>query len=131
MKTGHHSVYDCHYHLVLITRYRHPCITPGMRSDIADIFRSVLYGGATLDECNGEEDHLHFLLSVPPHVPLSRLINSLKTVSSRLIRKKYAAHLRPYYWKPLFWSRSYCLVTTGGAGLETVRRYIQSQAGAP
>jgi putative transposase len=58
---------------------------------------------------------------------LSTFINNLKTVTSRLIRKKYKDYLSKYYWKPVFWSRSYCIITTGGASIETIRKYIQSQ----
>jgi len=65
--------------------------------------------------------------SRPESLELSKYINSIKTVTSRLIRKEYKAHLAPYYWKPYFWSRAYCLVTTGSAPLEVVKKYIQDQ----
>jgi len=131
--TGHHSVFDCHYHLVLVTKYRHKCLTEIMRSRAGEIVRSMLPPMCALEACKGEEDHLHLLLSIPPHIPLSKVVNSLKTVTARLLRKEYASHLKPFYWKPYLWSRSYFIATTGGAALDVVRRYVESQGskGAP
>ena len=63
----------------------------------------------------------------PPQIQLSKLVNSLKTVSSRLIKKKFNEHLKKYYWKSAFWSRSYCIVSTGGASIQTIKKYIESQ----
>ena len=83
----------------------------------------------TLIEFNGEPDHVHLLFEVPPQVELSKLVNTLKTVSSRLVRKKHSEYLKKYYWKPVFWSRSYCILTTGGATIEIIEKYIKSQAG--
>ena len=88
----------------------------------------MLPTGVILEEYNGEADHLHLLLAIPPHVSVSKLVNSIKTATSRRIRIKYSTWLEPFYWKPYFWARSYCLVTTGGATLELVKRYIQLQS---
>nr|WP_281815010.1 IS200/IS605 family transposase [Vallitalea longa] len=60
---------------------------------------------------------------------LAKLVNTLKTVSSRLIRKKHSEYLKEYYCKPVFWSRSYCILTTGGATIEMIEKYIRPQAG--
>ena len=78
-------------------------------------------------EFGGEEDHVHLLISAHPSMDLSKLINNLKTVTSRMIRKKYETHLKKYYWKPVFWTRAYCLITTGGATLDIVKKYIENQ----
>jgi putative transposase len=78
-------------------------------------------------EFNGESDHIHLLLNAHPALDLSKLINSMKTVSSRLIRKEFATHLKKYYWKPVFWTRAYCLLTCGGAPLEIIKQYIEKQ----
>jgi putative transposase len=67
------------------------------------------------------------LLNAHPSLDLSKLINSLKTVSSRLLRKEFAKHLAKYYWKPVFWTRAYCLLTCGGAPLEVIKQYIEQQ----
>jgi len=51
-------------------------------------------------------------------------VNSLKTATSRLVRKEFSEHLGEFYWKPVFYSRSYCLVSCGGAPLEIVKQYL-------
>lgn len=80
-------------------------------------------------EFNGEADHVHLLLSLNPKVQPSKLVNNLKTVSSRLIRKDFGEHLAKAYWgKPIFWSRSYCLISCGGAPISVLKQYIQQQA---
>jgi putative transposase len=82
----------------------------------------------TLVEFNGEADHVHLLISVNPKVQPSKLVNNLKTVSSRLIRKEFAEHLGKVYRKPVFWSRSYCIISCGGAPISVLKHYIQQQA---
>ena len=82
-----------------------------------------------LIEFKGEPDHVHLLLEATPVVQLSKLINNLKTVSSRLIRRDFKAEVTRCYWrKPVFWHRSYCIITAGGAPIEMLRRYIEEQA---
>jgi putative transposase len=83
--------------------------------------------GGTLLECNGEPNHLHLLLELPPTVQLSTGVNNLKTVSSRLLRKAYGAELARWYRQPVLWSRSYCVLTCGGAPLSVLRQYIEQQ----
>lgn len=78
-------------------------------------------------EFNGEADHIHLLIDMHPNIMPSKFINNLKTVSSRLIRKEFAEELKPYYWKPVLWTRAYCLLTTGGATIDTIRQYIEKQ----
>ena len=79
-------------------------------------------------EFNGEADHIHLLLSLNPKVTPSIFVNNLKTVSSRLIRKEYQEHLRKFFWKPVFWSRSYCILSCGGAPLTVLKQYIEQQS---
>jgi len=85
------------------------------------------WGGEVL-ECNGEADHLHLLFELMPRTALSSIVNNLKTVTSRLIRKEFTDHLQRYYWrKPVFWSRSDCIITAGGAPLSVLKQYIEQQ----
>jgi len=125
---GSHCVYEIRFHLVLVTKYRHKCITPAMAAHIDDITRDILikYKGS-LDEANGEPDHRHFLFSSPPAVCPSILVGAIKTATSRRLRREFAKELSPFYWKPVFWSRSYCLVSAGGAPLDIIKQYIQNQ----
>lgn len=79
-------------------------------------------------EFNGEPDHVHLLISVNPKVQPSKLVNNLKTVSSRLLRKEFGDHLnRVYRDQPIFWSRSYCIISCGGAPISVLKQYIQQQ----
>lgn len=80
-------------------------------------------------EFNGEADHVHVLLELTPRIASSAFVNNLKTVTSRLIRKQFSQHLSRYYWsRPVFWSRSYCIITVGGAPLSVLKQYIEQQS---
>ena len=127
-KKNRHSVYNLRFHLVVVTKYRHKCITPEILEDLKSISNDFLNkkGGSIL-EMNGEEDHIHILFEIPPQVELASMVCSLKTVTSRLIRKKYSDYLKKFYWEPVFWSRSYCILSTVGATIETIRKYIENQ----
>jgi putative transposase len=83
-----------------------------------------------LVEFHGEPDHVHLLVCLQPRVAPSVFVGNVKTVTSRLIRKEFAEHLAPIYWKPVFWSRSYCVLSVGGAPLSVVKQYIENQTGA-
>ena len=92
------------------------------------IFRETLEKwSCELIEFNGEADHVHLLIRTNPSVQLSKLINNLKTVSSRLIRRDFGEYLSRIYRKPVFWHRSYCLISSGGATIEKLRKYIEEQ----
>lgn len=91
-------------------------------SELTDKFEGQLL------EFNGEADHIHLLVSLNPKVAPAGYVNSLKTVTSRLIRKEFKAHLARYYWKEaVFWSRSYCILSCGGAPLSVLKQYIERQ----
>ena len=129
LKTLHHCIYDLKYHLVLVTKYRRKCINKVILERLEQHFNRLLETwGCRLLEFNGETDHVHILMALNPKAQPSKLINNLKTVSSRLIRKEFAEHIQKYYWKPIFWSRTYCLLTVGGAPLSVLKQYIENQA---
>jgi putative transposase len=130
-KKLHHCVYNLKYHLVLVTKYRKKCISNQMMSRLKQIFIELCQKWeCNLIEFNGEADHIHILLDVNPKIALSIFINNLKTVSSRYIRKEFSNHLSKFYFKnPVFWSRSYCVLTCGGAPLSVIKQYIEQQAG--
>ena len=130
-KKLHHCVYNLKYHLVLVTKYRKKCITNSIIIRMKEIFSELCKKWeCTLLEFNGEPDHIHMLLELNPKIALSTFINNLKTVSSRYIRKDFSTHLSKFYDKnPIFWSRSYCILTCGGAPLSVIKQYIEQQAG--
>lgn len=129
-KKLHHCVYNLKYHLVLVSKYRQKCITVPIMMRLKEIFMELCQKWeCTLIEFNGESDHIHLLLDINPKIALSNFINNLKTVSSRYIRKDFSTHLAKFYYKnPIFWSRSYCLLTCGGAPLSVIKQYIEQQA---
>lgn len=102
-KSNRHSIYNLKYHLVVITKYRHKYINKEILNELNKIFKNIIEGkNGTLIEFNGKSDHVHLLFEVPPQVELSKLVNTLKTVSSRLIRKNNSEYLKKYYWKDVF-----------------------------
>ena len=124
-----HCVYALYYHLVICTKYRRKCIDADMLKRLRDIAALRCRGWrGELVEFNGEADHIHLLISMPPNLNLSVFVNNLKTTSSRLIRKEFAAKLNREYRKPMFWSRSYCIISVGGAPLAILKQYIEHQA---
>jgi REP-associated tyrosine transposase len=124
----HHCIFSLTYHLVLTTRYRRKVITKEMLDRLHEIFNATLEKwNCDLIEFNGEADQVQAPLATAPNVQLSVLVNNLKTVSSRLIRRDFKEIVNKVYWKPVFWHRSYCIVTAGGAPLEIIKRYIENQ----
>ncbi len=124
----HHCVFSLTYHLVITTKHRRKVITKEMLIRLHEIFDETLKKwDCKLIEFNGEVDHVHLLLNASPNIQLSILVNNLKTVSSRLIRRDFKATISKVYRKPVFWHRSYCIVTAGGAPLKVIRRYIEEQ----
>lgn len=128
IRTGRHAISDLHAHLVFTTKYRRGALTKPILDTCHTAMTQVCEDfGAGLREFNGETDHVHLLITFPPTITLSRLINSLKGVSSRIIRRDHHPHIRKYLWGGHLWSRSYYISTAGGAPLETIKQYIQNQ----
>lgn len=128
MKSHYHCVYKLKYHLVLVTKYRRKCFTAPMLKRLEQLCRELCTKwDVGLDEFGGEDDHIHLMLDFHPNMMPSKFINNLKTVTSRLMRKEFSEHLKNYYWKPVLWTRAYCLITAGGAPLEVLKEYIQKQ----
>ena len=128
MKSHYHCVYKLTYHLVLVTKYRKKCLSNEMLNRLEEIVKkNCADWEIDLLEFNGEADHIHLLLEMHPNIMPSKFNNNLKTVSSRLIRKEFEEELKPYYWKPVLWTRAYCLLTTGGATIDVIREYIKNQ----
>jgi putative transposase len=115
LRKNRHSVYDLEYHLVVVTKYRHPVLSPDVTKRLVEISHSLFeeMWSCYISEINTADDHIHILFEAPPQCQLSKLINNYKTVSSRLLRKEFAEFLAPYYWKPYFWSNSYFIVPYG------------------
>src|SRR5690554_4808886 len=127
LDTNNHSIFLMYYHLVLVIKYRKKVIDDVIFSRLKEIFEYIAPNyNITLQEWNQDKDHIHILLKGQPNTELSRFINSYKSASSRLIKKEYP-QIREQLWKENFWSRSFCLLTTGGAPVDIIRKYIESQ----
>ena len=124
----HHCVYALHYHLVLVTKYRRRVLTAEMLTEFeAHARERVDVWGGKLLEVNGEPDHVHLLFTLPPTKALAEFVNALKTGTSRRLRNDHRPHVERFYSKPVLWSRSYCVISCGGAPLEIIKQYIENQ----
>jgi len=93
---------------------------------MTEIFSRICEGQKSkLLELSGEAEHVHLLVDIAPDVAPSKLVNTLKTISSRLIKKEFATHVNKFYGEPAFWTGSYCVISAGGAPLEALKEYIQ------
>ena len=127
LETNNHSVFLMYYHLVLVIKYRRKVIDDVISSRLREIFEYIAPSyNITLQEWNQDQDHVHILLKGQPNTEISKFINAYKSASSRLIKKEYP-QIREQLWKENFWSRSFCLLTTGGAPVDVIRKYIESQ----
>jgi putative transposase len=131
LKSQYHCVFNTKYHLVLVTKYRNPVINKAILARLSELAKERIEAWeGELFEINGEPDHVHLLLELPPKYAVADFVNALKTGTSRRIRKEFSDHVGKYYWKPRFWSKSYCVVTCGGAPLSIIKQYIENQEGA-
>ena len=116
-----------HVHLVFVTKYRRRVLTKLAFDDLREIFAKVCQDfEADLVEFDGEDDHVHLLVNYPPKVAVSKLVNSLKGVSSRRLRQRYP-EIERRYWKGVLWSPSYFAAACGGAPLSIIKQYVESQ----
>lgn len=132
IRSGRHCVFNMHVHLVFVTKYRRDVFTKAILNDLQEIFASVCADfEAELVEFDGEDDHVHLLVNYPPKVAISKLVNSLKGISSLLIRKKNYPNIKKKLWKGALWSPSYFAGSCGGAPIEIIRQYIEQQQTPP
>jgi len=125
---GSHSIYSIYLHLVFVTKYRRKIINAEMLQRMAEIFQRVCAkNGSKVLEIDGEVDHVHLLIDLHPDNNISQLVASLKGASSRIIRSEFAETINKTYVKPVFWSGSYYVASCGGAPIEKIRKYIETQ----
>lgn len=122
---GAHSVYLMYYHLCIVTKYRRKIINADVAKNLLDSFNLICERfNVRINEFNGEPDHVHLLICAKPDLNMSRFIGQLKGRSSYEVHKAF-----PDLAGGPFWSPSYCLLTTGGAPIDVIKRYIERQAG--
>ena len=127
-RTGRHCIFNLNVHLVFVTKHRR-CVFEKKHIDfLRSVMKKVCLDFETeLIEMNGEEDHVHLLVNIPPKHAVSKLVNSLKGVSSRLFAKEFGV-VHPYFWKGVLWTKAYFASSTGGATLDVVKNYINNQS---
>lgn len=127
IRHGRHCIFDLHVHLVFVTKYRRKIFNSKAISVLKNIFSHVCQDfNANLIEVDGEEDHVHLLVHYPPKVSVSKLVNSLKGVSSRMLRQQYP-DIKQHYFKNVLWSPSYFAASCGGAPISVIKQYIEQQ----
>ena len=124
---GWHTVFSIHLHVVWITKYRHKVL----RGAVAERVREVVR-----EECRRQRvdilqghisaDHVHVLLSIPPQVTISRLIQQLKGKSAYLLLREFAT-IRQRYWGRHVWARGYFCRSSGNVTDEVIKAYIENQ----
>ena len=126
--TGRHVVFMLIAHLVFTTKYRRGALTDRVREFLRPAMAKICADfEAELKAFDGEDDHVHLLVSYPPKVALSTLVNSLKGATSRIVRKEGFPEVTSRLWGDHFWSPSYCVVSCGGAPLDIIKRYVEQQ----
>ena len=127
LRNNNHSVFAIHFHLILVVKYRKKVINDEISERLKEIFRSIESNyNIALEEWNFDLDHVHILFRSEPNSNISKFINAYKSASSRLIKKEYPS-IRSRLYKEAFWSQSFCLISTGEASIETIKKYIESQ----
>ena len=128
VRRGRHCVFLLHAHLVFVTKYRRSVFSKSMLASLKVYFRKVCDDfSVDLVEFNGEKDHVHLLVNYSPKTSLSKLVNSLKGVSSRKLRQDYADAISSIYYRGVLWSPSYFAGSVGGASISVIRQYIEQQ----
>ncbi|EMI1450927.1 IS200/IS605 family transposase [Proteus mirabilis] len=128
IRRGRHCVFLMHVHLVFVTKYRRKIFDQDAIEKLRGYFTSVCADfDVELVEMDGERDHVHLLINYPPKLAISNLVNSLKGVSSRLLRRDRPDIAQRYYYKGVLWSPSYFAGSCGGAPISIIRQYIEQQ----
>lgn len=127
LDNNNHSVFAMYYHLILVVKYRRKVFDDSISDYARSIFEKISPSyNISLLEWNHDEDHVHIMFKAQPNSELSKFINAYKSASSRLIKRDFP-ELRKKLWKEYFWSQSFCLLTTGGAPIEVIKKYIETQ----
>ena len=130
-RKGVHSVFSIVSHTYFVTAYRRKCLNAAMIDRISEVTARICVANNCIQlECDGESDHVHFMIDLHPKVAPSVLLGSMKSASSRIIRKEFEAELRPYFrnWKKGLWGDQLYIRSAGGAPLEVLKEYINAHS---
>jgi len=122
-----HSVYSINYHLVMVIKHRRKVISDEISGYLKATFERIgATYGVELVEWNHDKDYVHVIFKCIPQTDPAKFINAYKSVSSRLVKKNYP-EIRQYLWNETFWTKSYCLISTGEVSIGVIKQYIESQ----
>ena len=126
--TNRHSCFLLQYHLVLVTKFRHPVITDEVEAELKSYTKCFFERRElVLQEMECMPDPIHIFFDAMPQINLAELVNAYKTATSRRLRKLYPEALSRYYWKPYFWSLSYFIGSVSDRSVQAVKQYIHNQ----
>ncbi len=123
-----HSVFLCDYHIVWPTKYRRKVLNEGVLAYLLETIKALseYHPDLIIKEINGEEDHIHLLISIPPQRAVGEVVRIIKASTARDLNKKFPHLRKTYYGTRSVWSAGY-FVSTVGINEQAVRRYIQNQ----
>jgi len=126
-----HTVYDSKYHIVWATKYRKPVLRADIGQRARDLMREICRAN-DVEIIRGDvgKDHVHIFVSVPPHISVSNLVQSLKGKTSRKLMMEYKS-LSKTFWGRHIWARGYFVASSGNVTDEVVMRYIEMQGTEP
>ena len=128
-RKNRHSCYLLEYHLVVVTKYRHPVITGKLKDRLIELSHNILedHWECPISAINTDLDHIHIMFEAAPQIQPSKLVNNFKTVTSRMIQKEFPEFLSKYYWKPYFWADSYFIGSVSDRSHAIIKKYIADQ----
>lgn len=126
-KSNRNVIYSCYYHVIWCPKYRRPVLNNGVDKRLKDIVKEICDSlQSELLEMEVMPDHVHLVVSCDPQFGIHKLVKQIKGKSSRLLREEFPS-LRSRL--PTLWTNSYFVTTVGGAPLETLKKYVESQKG--
>jgi putative transposase len=126
-----HTVYELHYHVVFTTKYRKPVLRGELAVEVRDLIRQICRAN-DIEILAGHvrPDHVHLLLSVPPHLAPSRVLQAIKGKSSHRLLMDHR-RLRSEFWGRHLWARGYFICSSGNVTDEQIAEYIRTQGAEP
>ena len=130
-RKGPHTVYQLHYHFVFITKYRNPVLQGDIARRARDLICEICRSDyVEIVKGNVSKDHVHLLLSMPPQVSPSRIMQAVKGKSSHHLVREFRT-LQREFWGRHLWARGYFACTTGNVTDEVIKQYIELQGTQP
>lgn len=125
-KRGSHTVYDCNYHIVWVTKYRYPVLVGDIAVRARDLVRRICRDeGVEIIRGKVARDHIHIHVSIPPYHSVSKVVQYLKGKTSRKIQQEYP-ELRKRYWGRHLWAIGYFVRTSGNVTDEIIKQYVEN-----